>query len=586
MNQENYLYTLYMDYRKAENKDPKEEAKLGKQAKKMHSRMVWYPRFFIGTYVFVFLVMAAFSVYALFFSAEPMELSELLVANISIFGATAVAVQKMKFQDKHALDNSEPMKSTREKAIYGILTGNFNAIVTIPTEVICECGFAMKPEAGFCNECGAKNTRQISPDARTSREEELPDLSKLPKPPMPTMMVVVLVLCVVTCVWAGVEVVNRNDENNTVEESSVLTESEPIEEIMQEKIEEPEPEPVPEPEPEPEPEPVPETVTPTFDNTPLHKVYYEILDRTALAMVRGDHFNALESQDLCYLLYYHTMQDIHFSFSDINGDGKDELLLYAGPDLISLYYLQGNMVMSAFHAGERSYYMIYKDGTILNTGSSGADDSSSDTYELTDNGLVLVTDGRKKSSADFAKQFTGDWLSLSDYFNQSAYDTASTTSNNYSEENMYEAYETLIYDLTNLVFDGVDYGSFQQNGFSGIYSFYFAGEIGFAYYDLNGDGREELLFVDFYFPDVVFGFYFWDGNSVQNGFNSTEQIWYLIYKDGLIGEGNNGEVKTLEFTGTGVVPVNDHRQKTAEEYYATGNKIEFNSTTLSGWWYS
>lgn len=709
----NYLYTLYMDYRKSGPRDPKEEAKLTKRAKKMHSEMVWYPRFFTGFFIFVTILLLGMAIFGLFFKDDPMSLSDVFVACITIYISTFIAINKTKVLYHHSLDNSELMKSTREQAIYGILTGNFNAIVESPTEIVCECGFVMKPEAGFCNECGKKNTRQVSPMANGNPVETNPVLSKLTKPTMPTMMVVVLVMIALLCVWGvgRISQMNESEENNataqdtnnnataqgannvvsqtqrpdapvTILDVTLLTgakgdyveveyqwtntyaethcpsysvsctayqngtklvsntnqheddstyqnrtvdispgssiivkeafylinDSDVTIEIKRWSATE---------DSTPEAQVVlaidGSTVTETLPTVetpeePTTEIKGDIKSQTSLKenldnfgpilyqigtnLTKNNSYNDYVNQDMSGVLTYYEQDNVGYAFVDVNYDGVDELILgslsYPSGSLISMYYLSSSGIVSAVHGEEREHYTLCKDGVILYSGSGSATEMTTYSVELTQYGMNVVNDDRAKDYFNLTDEYIPNYTPLSEYFGDSSVYTEDTVyyGGGVEETNEYDAYDSIINQVTSMVFEDYSYHDYTSNGFSGTFSYYFPGEIEFALYDINGDGIEELFFVDHYFPDVVLAMYYWDGQTAKSAFNSSEEIWHFVFHDGVIAQSYFDEITSYILTNSGLVQVTDHRAKSASEFSADGNILYFQGITLSDWWYA
>ena len=110
------------------------------------------------------------------------------------------------------------------------------------------------------------------------------------------------------------------------------------------------------------------------------------------------------------------LNGVGYTIKDINEDGIQELLitevsdrgqtLYFGERILALYTIENNEARFVTGGWARNRYYLLTDGQIYNEGSSGADDSSFETYRLIENSSVLEQiESKDSKSADFEQQY-------------------------------------------------------------------------------------------------------------------------------------------------------------------------------------
>ena len=109
------------------------------------------------------------------------------------------------------------------------------------------------------------------------------------------------------------------------------------------------------------------------------------------------------------------LDEIGYTFDDINGDGTQELLimkvsdqgqtLYYGEQILAMYTIAQDEARFLAGGWARNRYYLLNDGRIINEGSSGADDSSFETYIFMESSSVPeLIDSVNSQSADYTQQ--------------------------------------------------------------------------------------------------------------------------------------------------------------------------------------
>lgn len=109
------------------------------------------------------------------------------------------------------------------------------------------------------------------------------------------------------------------------------------------------------------------------------------------------------------------LNGVGYAIKDINNDGVQELLIvklsdrgqtrYYGEQILALYTIINNEPRFLAGGWARNRYYLLNDGRIYNEGSSGADDSSFETYRLIENSAALEQiDSQDSNSVDFEQQ--------------------------------------------------------------------------------------------------------------------------------------------------------------------------------------
>ena len=108
------------------------------------------------------------------------------------------------------------------------------------------------------------------------------------------------------------------------------------------------------------------------------------------------------------------LNGVGYTIQDINEDGIQELMiikvsdrgqtLYFGDSILALYTIVNNEAHFLAGGWERNKYFLLNDGRIYNEGSSGADDSSFETYRFIENSGVLEQIESKDSKSDDYEQ--------------------------------------------------------------------------------------------------------------------------------------------------------------------------------------
>ena len=109
------------------------------------------------------------------------------------------------------------------------------------------------------------------------------------------------------------------------------------------------------------------------------------------------------------------LSNVGYAMKDINGDGTQELLImvvsdrgetsYFGERILAMYTIVQDEVQFLAGGWARDRYFLLNDSRIYNEGSSGADDSSFETYRLIENSDVLEQlDSNDSKSGDYEKQ--------------------------------------------------------------------------------------------------------------------------------------------------------------------------------------
>ena len=104
------------------------------------------------------------------------------------------------------------------------------------------------------------------------------------------------------------------------------------------------------------------------------------------------------------------LNGVGYTMMDINGDGTQELLImevsdqgqtsYFGERILAMYTIENDEALFLEGGWARNRFYLLNDGSILNEGSSGADDSSFDVYIFHEQSRVLELIDSKDSKAD------------------------------------------------------------------------------------------------------------------------------------------------------------------------------------------
>lgn len=109
------------------------------------------------------------------------------------------------------------------------------------------------------------------------------------------------------------------------------------------------------------------------------------------------------------------LNDMGYAMKDINEDGTQELLImevsnqgqtsYHGERILALYTIVNDEAHFLAGGWARNRYFLLEDGRIYNEGSSGADDSSFETYKLIENTAILEQiDSADSKSGNYRQQ--------------------------------------------------------------------------------------------------------------------------------------------------------------------------------------
>lgn len=118
------------------------------------------------------------------------------------------------------------------------------------------------------------------------------------------------------------------------------------------------------------------------------------------------------------LFYFHTYRDFDFfyAYKDIDRNGIDELFISAGNEefrnLVDLYLFDGNKAIKAIEndtLGDRSSFTLYTDGTLYETASNGAADTTETYYRINDDGTALEVIPRQTTTHE---DLSFDWILL------------------------------------------------------------------------------------------------------------------------------------------------------------------------------
>lgn len=110
------------------------------------------------------------------------------------------------------------------------------------------------------------------------------------------------------------------------------------------------------------------------------------------------------------------LKNVGYAIEDINGDGNSELLIakvsdqgqtaYFGEQILALFTIQDDEPRFLAGGWARNRYFLLNDGRIWNEGSSGADDSSFDIYNLFEGSTVLeLIESQDSKSGDYTKKY-------------------------------------------------------------------------------------------------------------------------------------------------------------------------------------
>jgi hypothetical protein len=148
----------------------------------------------------------------------------------------------------------------------------------------------------------------------------------------------------------------------------------------------------------------------TYENG---REYYDLMLYSAFALYPRNGFDGLDGN--CY-------ERFGYSVSDINGDGKDELVLYVDDIITSVFTEKDGKPFMLGNYWNRSSCRITKDGYLYTAGGSGAGRGSSEIYKIDPETAELVllygwgTDGydAEKGTVKYYKMKDGQMTYISE----------------------------------------------------------------------------------------------------------------------------------------------------------------------------
>ena len=97
----------------------------------------------------------------------------------------------------------------------------------------------------------------------------------------------------------------------------------------------------------------------------------------------------LEDGSYMYFLF-NDLSNIGYALLDVDGNGQKELIIGEEYTIVDMYTLKSGKAIHVFSGGERDRYHLHTDGTIINSGSSGASSSSWSLFRLNTDQLLLL----------------------------------------------------------------------------------------------------------------------------------------------------------------------------------------------------
>ena len=118
-------------------------------------------------------------------------------------------------------------------------------------------------------------------------------------------------------------------------------------------------------------------------------LYDAVLDKYRKALTEEWNVEDYEWEGMSYLTAITPADQIGFCRMDLDGDGREELIVGTGGEIFDLYTLNetGDTLISLCSASERDTYTYCEGNFIRNVGSSGADNSV-DIYYAVKNGKL------------------------------------------------------------------------------------------------------------------------------------------------------------------------------------------------------
>lgn len=133
--------------------------------------------------------------------------------------------------------------------------------------------------------------------------------------------------------------------------------------------------------------------------------YQETLELYAQALGENFGLGALQAHGISYLLAYYTKEEVGYAIMDLDGNGREELLigiLGTGGQVLDMYTATDSGIEPLLSSGEKDVHTLCHDHLVVTESNNDA----SRTLELQGNYFIEITDQRKKS-ADYQ-----DWLEI------------------------------------------------------------------------------------------------------------------------------------------------------------------------------
>lgn len=156
-----------------------------------------------------------------------------------------------------------------------------------------------------------------------------------------------------------------------------------------------------------------ETTAPEETAPEIPDAYQQLLTAYAEALAQHLDMEGYFERELNYLVgVVNDSNQIGYCLTDLDGDGRDELLIGAvgDPDIYAMYTLTDGIARMVIDAGERNNFRMDTQGRIFNQASCSAAQSGVFLFTFTGGQLVI----QESLVADYAVDMENPWFRVSD----------------------------------------------------------------------------------------------------------------------------------------------------------------------------
>ena len=251
------------------------------------------------------------------------------------------------------------------------------------------------------------------------------------------------------------------------------------------------------------------------------------------------------------------------NYRDLNGDGIDELIVAtleksSIPSPIAIYAFDGTGTRMIFDSGERYYFSIDDDGTVISGGSNGATSGTYSRYRIGDDGFTteeierwdyeyteengFTVNGEPTEEEAFWEWFQAETPSVLDG-DETYFSIYPDDGKNYTMENARAgvAYSEIIGQCYEVIWEGITnvYEVYPELPPFGLGSDNW--KMGYAIADLNLDGVDEMVIGVMDDPKMpIIAVYTFDGTAAHNLLKDNptsfaDTVWYLGADNTILG---------------------------------------------------